>query len=87
MRSFSTEYARSGHCDYSLHEPAAEEMLHALKIWRCDAAMKLAIGAARSETGTVNSQGADEDEAAGVAMAFVADVGDEPEAVSILRSW
>ncbi|UWQ33499.1 hypothetical protein K3555_02970 [Leisingera sp. M527] len=59
-------------------------MLHALKIWRCDAAMKLAIGAARSETGTVNSQGADE--AAGVAMAFVADVGDEPEAVSILRS-
>jgi hypothetical protein len=33
-------------------------MLHALQIWRCDAAMKPAIDAARSEVGTGNSQGA-----------------------------
>jgi len=37
---------------------AVEEMLHALEIWRCVAAKKPAIGAARSEAETVNSQGA-----------------------------
>ncbi|MFW8637447.1 hypothetical protein [Cribrihabitans pelagius] len=50
--------AQPGHWDFSLRALAAEEMLYALEIWRCYAAMKPAIDAARSEVETVNSQGA-----------------------------
>jgi len=51
--------AQPGHSDFSLRAHATEEMLHALEIWRCDAAMEPAIVAARSEARTVNLQGAD----------------------------
>jgi len=49
LRPASKILHHSGSFIFLLRSLTAEEMLHALEIWRCDTAMKPAIGAARSE--------------------------------------